>query len=193
MTANSRPALLVNEIRNCIANKIAEDNKPVPSWVIRERLVFKIIDEKLNRWLPSKFNSFNDLYKTCDTETRAKFTKDYGDQSNWSWGKVFKANYPHPLAVAPLVGEKFKIEQVGINGYGTTPNVGSSVSMRLITSPNNWDETHHSIPLGQSGNPDSPFWKDQWNDWNTGKPQIFPFTKNIVEKTASNVLVLSPK
>jgi penicillin amidase len=192
MTANSRPALIVNEIRNCVANKIAEDNFPVPSFVIRERLMYRIIDEKPSRWLPSKFSSFNDLYKTCDTESRAKLTKDYGDQANWTWGKFFKSKYPHPLAIAPLIGDKFKIPEVGINGSGTTPNVGSNVSMRFVTSPQNWDETRHQIPLGQSGNPESSFWKDQWDAWNTGKPLIFPFTQKAVQNTALNVTIMQP-
>ncbi len=194
MRADSRPALIVNEIRNCVATKIAEDNKPLPSWVFRERLMWKVIDEKTAIWLPKQFASYKDLYKTCDTESRTSLTKQYGENdSKWMWGNVFKSNYPHPLAIVPLIGGQFKIEQIGINGSGTTPNVGSSVSMRLIASPANWDLTRHAIPLGQSGNPSSTHWKDQAEKWRNGSPQFLPFTKAAIEKATVETLVLMPK
>jgi penicillin G amidase len=193
MRADSRAALIVNNIRNCVADKIAEDNKPVPSWVLRERLMWKIIDEKPASWLPKAFASYTDLYKTCDTETRVNLTKQFGESDvNWTWGKVFKSNYPHPLAIVPLIGGQFKVEQVPINGSGTTPNVGSNVSMRLIASPANWDLTRHAIPLGQSGNPSSVHWKDQAEKWRNGTPQFLPFTKAAIEKATVETLVLQP-
>ncbi len=194
MRADSRAALIVNGIRNCVADKIAEDNKPVPNWVVRERIMWKIIDEKPAYWLPKNFASYTDLYKTCDTEARANLTKQFGESDvNWTWGKIFKANYPHPLAIAPLIGGQFKVEQIGINGSGTTPNVGSSVSMRLIASPANWDLTRHAIPLGQSGNPQSPHWKNQAEKWRNGTPQFLPFTKSAIEKATVETLMLMPK
>ena len=193
MTTDSKPALIVDEIRNCVANKIAADNYPAPNWVVRERLLHKIIDEKPANWLPKPFANYGELYKSCDFEARQTITKKYGaDESKWMWGNYFKSVYFHPLASIPLIGSQFKIEQIGINGSGVTPNVGSSVSMRLVTSPGNWDETRHSIPLGQSGNPQSPHWKDSWSDWNSGKPQVFPFTKVAVEKAAVETTVMKP-
>lgn len=193
MTADSKAALLVNGIRNCAADKIAADNPPVPSWFIRERLLERIVRENSALWLPKGFANFGEVLKTCDTESRANLAKRFGtDNSKWVWGSVWKANFPHPLAIVPLIGGQFKIDQIGINGSGLTPNVGSSVSMRLITSPGNWDETRHAIPLGQSGNPQSPHWKDSWSDWNSGKPQVFPFTKVAVEKAAVETTVMKP-
>ena len=82
---------------------------------------------------------------------------------------------------------------VAINGSGLTPNVGSNVSMRLIASPGNWDATRHVIPLGESGNPASPHFKDQFELWRTGEPAIFPFTKEAVTKVATSVTVMSPR
>jgi len=96
--------------------------------------------------------------------------------------------------VAPFgIGQQFVIPSVPIAGSGQTPNVGSSVSMRFIASPGNWDATRHVIPLGESGDPKSPFYKDEFPAWLAGTPQIFPFSKPAVEKEATNVVVLSPK
>lgn len=194
MTADSRGAILTNEIRNCAANKIAESHQPVPSFIVRERLLYWIVAEKTSRWLPAGVSDYAALLKNCDAEARANLAKRFGaDETKWIWGNVFQSRFAHPLAVAPLIGGQFAIPPVGINGSGQTPNVGSAVSMRLITTPGNWDETRHTIPLGQSGNPQSPFWKDQFEAWRSGNSAVFPFSGGAVAKAALETTVLSPK
>ncbi|HVF45952.1 MAG TPA: penicillin acylase family protein, partial [Pyrinomonadaceae bacterium] len=195
MTPDARGALLVNEIRSCVATKMADSNKPVPAYVIRERVLHTAISEKSPRWLPAEFANYGDLLRSCDTASRAMLTdpKRYGpDHTTWVWGKAWTARFPHPLAVAPLIGAQFATPSVPISGSGQTPNVGSFVSMRHIASPGNWDATRHVIPLGQSGDPASPHFKDQFEKWRTGEPAIFPFSKPAVEKAAMATLVLTP-
>ena len=195
MTADSKAALLVNEIRSCAANKIGEENK-VPGYVVRERLLYREIKDKTPRWLPGAFASYKDLLKTCDKESRESIAnpKRFGaDEANWRWGNNFVANFQHPLAIVPLIGGQFVARFTNVNGSGQTPNVGSFVSMRHIASPGNWDATRHVIPLGQSGNPTSPHWKDQFEAWRTGTPAVFPFTKAAVAQNAKEVLVLTGK
>ncbi len=196
MVADSRGALLTNEIRNCIASKIADDNKPVPVGLINQRIVEPAIREKLGRWLPAGFKTYGELYKACDASVRTSLaaSKTYGsDPVGWVWGKTFTARFPHPLAAVPLIGAQFATPSVPISGSGLTPNVGSNVSMRLIASPGNWDATRHVIPLGQSGDPKSPYFKDQFEAWRTGNPMILPFTKAAVEKATTEIVVMSPK
>lgn len=196
MTADSRGSILANEIRGCVANKIAEANKPVPAYLIRERILDMAITNNIARWLPTAFASYADLFKTCDGYIRTELAdpKRLGpDETQWTWGRTWSARFPHPLAAAPLIGAQFATPTLPIDGSGQTPNVGSSVSMRHIASPGNWDATRHVIPLGQSGDPKSPFYKDQFEAWRTGTPAVFPFTKAAVEKAASNVVVFQPK
>jgi penicillin amidase len=87
---------------------------------------------------------------------------------------------------------QFATPAVPINGSGQTPNVGSNVSMRHITSPGNWDATRHVIPLGESGDPKSPHYKDQFDAWRTGTTMTFPFSVKAVETYTKEVWVLSP-
>ncbi len=193
MTADSKAAVLVNEIRNCTAEKIAEDNKPLPSALVRERLLFWIVSDNSKRWLPKNYATYGDLLKTCDTEARVNLAKPNRlgtDESKWIWGNVFVANFLHPLSFAPLIGGQFTLKYNNVNGSGQTPNVGSYVSMRHIASPGNWDATRHVIPLGQSGNPNSPHFKDQFEAWRTGTPAIFPFTKTAVEAATMELWIL---
>ena len=196
MTPDSQAALLTNEIRNCMANSIADENKPAPASAIRERVLDKAIRDQSSLWLPKRYSSYRDFMWGCDASVRTALAdpKRFGpDPSNWVWGKVWQARFPHPLAAAPLIGGQFVVPAIPIRGSGQTPNVGSSVSMRLIASPGNWDATRHVIPLGESGDPKSPHFKDQFDLWLNGTPAVFPFSKAGVEKAAVNVTVLLPK
>jgi penicillin amidase len=194
MSADSRAALLINAIRNAIADRIAEDNKPLPSFVARERLLHLILHEKPPRWLPNGFASYTEFFKAADRTARETLQKQFGnDESKWIWGALFKANFPHPLAGAPLIGQQFAAPNIGIDGSGVTPNVGSGVSMRHIATPFNWDNTRQVIPLGQSGIPQNSHYKDQFDSWNKGELPLFPFSKTAVDGAARETIVLSPK
>lgn len=196
MTADSAGAVLANEIRVCVANKIAEGNQPIPTYIIRERVLDMAVAGNLSRWLPTGVAGYADLFKSCDTLVRQQLSdsKRLGaDQSKWLWGRTWQSRFSHPLASVPLIGAQFIVPSIPIDGSGQTPNVGSAVSMRHIASPGNWDATRHVIPLGQSGDPRSPFFRDQFDAWANGTPQIFPFSKSAVESATKSVLVLSPR
>ena len=109
-----------------------------------------------------------------------------------AFGDAVKIRFPHPLAAAPLIGALFAIPALPGSGNGLTPNVGANVSMRHITVPGNWDSTRHGIALGQSGDPKSPYYKDQTNDWLNGNTPVFPFSKEAVKRSARAVVLLTP-
>lgn len=194
--ADSKAAVMAAEMRSCVAQKIADANKPIPFSIISQRIVDRAIREKLPLWLPSGFADYTELFKACESTsiTNLSSPNRYGpDRANWVWGKAFVSRFPHPLAVAPLIGGQFQTPSVPIDGSGFTPNVGSSVSMRHITSPGNWDATRQVIPLGESGDPKSPHFKDQFEAWRTGTLPIFPFSKSAVETAVVSTTTLSPK
>lgn len=194
MTADSQPALLANEIMGCVASRMATLAPGVPSSVVRERVVDMAVRERLARWLPTGTKDYPDLFKGCDADRRADLTKRFGsDPSAWTWGRTWQSRFPHPLAVVPLIGAQFAIPTVPLNGSGQTPNVGSYVSMRHIASPGAWDTTRHGIPLGQSGDPRSPHFKDQFEAWRTGETQVFPFTQTAVSAATVKTMKLVPR
>lgn len=196
MTPDSTAALLANGIRGCLANAIADDYKPAPENLVRERILDWAVRQQSTLWLPKKYAGYKEFITACDTAVRRSLgdPKRFGpDPSKWVWGNVFQSRFLHPLVVAPLIGAQFAIPAIGISGSGQTPNVGSNVSMRLIASPGNWDTTRHVIPLGESGDPQSPFFKDQFQAWLTGAPQVFPFSKAAVVAGTANVTIMTPR
>jgi penicillin G amidase len=193
MQYQSTAAMITNEIRNCLASRIADENKPAPMFIIRERILYRGVDSGFGKWLPSGFKSDEEFYRHCDTRTREALTSRLGaDASKWTWGNSSKAIFPHPLEVAPLVGAQFKVPQVPIDGSGQTPHVASGVSMRFITTPGNWDATSLLVPVGQSGDPRSPHYMDQFSGWAMGYGGEFPFSRDAVAKATQSTLVLKP-
>lgn len=205
MTYDAKEPLIINEMRNVFAERLAEANLVdkdgkrlnIPVGYVRERVIIPVLKDNKIKWLPSGFTSFKDVLLDCEKQARlnlnalaARLKKDPKDLV---WGDYFTANFFHPLAAAPLIGAQFTVRPPGVNGSGQTPNVGASVSMRLITEPGNWDATRHVIPLGESGDPQSAHFKDQFESWRTGKPEIFWFSKEAVEKNAPVVTVMTPK
>jgi penicillin amidase len=202
MTADSRAALQVNEIRNSFRNKIlsaafgAEQMKNI-GWANEGNFIERLLREKPKKWLPKEFLSYADLLKASEIEARANLTKRFGaDETKWVWGEWSKIRFNHPLTVAPLIGAQFAVSPlplIGSASAGATPNVGSSVSMRMIATPGNWDATRHVIPTGESGDPQSPHYKDQLDAWYSGNTPVFPFSKAAVEKATKETVLMSPK
>ncbi len=157
----------------------------------------RVIQERPREWLPKEFSTYAELLDAAHREARESLAKTFGsDETKWTWGARLPVNFPHPLASVPLVGAPFQIApfpQKGGGGLFAAPNVGSSVSMRLIADASDWDKTQHGIALGESGDPRSPHWADQLADWRAATPRAFPFTAAAVARAARETMTLSPK
>jgi penicillin amidase len=166
-------------------------------WSNFDTTLDRILKDQPAAWLPKDFPSYADLMRACYDEAIANLTKTLGaDESKWTWGDMTKARFPHPLGGAPLIGAQFTVPPFPQNGtgglLGATVNVGSSVSMRLIADPSDWDKTQQGIALGESGAPKNPHWSDQLADWRAVTPREFPFTQAAVVNAAKEKLVLEP-
>lgn len=199
--ADSSVAPLVYQMRLAFRTRIltaalGPDLLKAYDWHNAETLLDRLMSEQPKEWLPKEFSSYADLLKACYDDARQALTKNLGaDETKWKWGEMAKVRFSHPLAAAPLIGLQFTIApfpQNGVSGLGPTVNVGSAVSMRLIADASNWDKTQHGIPLGESGLPSSPHWKDQLEDWRGVTPRVFPFSKSAVESATKEILILEP-
>jgi penicillin amidase len=197
----SRAALLVSHMRDAFRKRIITAALGVEranqySYSNADTFVDWLITAKPAGWLPKEFKSYAELLRAADSDARAELTKSYGaDEQQWIWGREAMVRFMHPLAQVPLIGQQFVIApfpQQGSLSSLPTVNRGSSVSMRLIADPSNWDRTQQGIALGVSGIPSSPHWKDQLDDWRNVTPRAFPFTKSAVEAAARQTLTLEP-
>ncbi|HEX5736594.1 MAG TPA: penicillin acylase family protein [Blastocatellia bacterium] len=199
----SRASVLAAEMRGAFRRRIlAAALGPARSqtyaWSNVDTFIDRIITERLREWLPEGFKDYAELLRACYADARQALVKLLGaDESQWRWGHpaYAQAQFPHPLASAPFVGQQFKIApfpQTGSRSSLTTVNVGAAVSMRFIADTSDWDGTQQGIPLGQSGDPSNPHWADQLSDWRGVTPRRFPFTRKAVAEAAKQTLVLVP-
>lgn len=201
MTADSRTALIVTQMRSAFRQRIINAALgPLASgyfWPETDVLMDRIIADQPREWLPKEFSSYTDLVKASYEDARQALTKSLGaDETKWAWGAQAKARFNHPLAQVPFIGAPYVIEafpQNGTGGAGATVNVGASVSMRFIADVTDWDKSQNGIPLGQSGLPNNPHWKDQLDDWRKVTPRPFPFSKAAIESATKETLTLKPQ
>ncbi len=83
----------------------------------------------------------------------------------------------------PLSGDTTTVKQVG-RDFGP--------SQRFTMDWSNIDGSTENIVLGESGNPYSPYFRDQWNDCYGGTTFAFPFTAQAVAAQTSHTLRLLP-
>lgn len=201
---DSRAALLVHEwraafARTVLTSAIGPELTRQYSWDNLHSLLDRIVTEWPARWLPKDTKTWEDVLVITEAEARASIENKLGaDERKWTFGQAVQVRFAHPLVGARLVGTQFKLEPFPQSGYGhgpgigPTPNVGPAVSMRLIADVSNWDNTRHGITVGQSGDPRSPHYQDQLNDWRKVTPGVFPFSKTAVTRAARQSLVLTP-
>jgi penicillin amidase len=198
LTADSKAALMANEIRFVFRQKIFAANFGALGsgyrGLMESALLDRLITEKPKSWLPKEYADYAALLKAAETEAQSSLANRLNtDSAKWNLGEANKIRFPHPLAIAPLIGSQFAIDALPQNGGRDVPNVGAGVSMRLIATPGNWDLTRQVITTGESGNPASPHWKNQLDAWYKGNTPIFPFTESAVKAAAKEKLILSPQ
>jgi penicillin amidase len=199
---DARAPRLANEMAGAFRTKVlagalGADLAKEYRWPASAIFFDRIIQERPKEWLPKEFASYAELLDAAHREARESLSKSLGaDETKWTWGARLPVSFPHPLAGVPLIGKTFQIEpfpQRGGGGLFAAPNVGASVSMRLIADASDWDKTRQGIALGVSGDPRSPHWQDQLEDWRAANPRVFPFNAAAVARSARPALTLVPK
>jgi penicillin amidase len=201
MAADSRIALLVNETRSVFRRRfldflLGERAKNYTFWSNDASFVDRVIAERRVEWLPSSVTSYVEWLQRSHADARQNLTKRYGaDESKWTWGAANPGVFFHPLAQIPIVGKQFAVDPYPQSGSGfllASPNVGIFVSMRHVSEPGNWDASRFGLGLGQSGNPASPYWKDQLNSFRQAAPPAFAFTPAAVTQATRSFTQLVP-
>ena len=137
-------------------------------------------------------------------EAVAELTKRFGpDLSAWKYGqeKFHHALIRHPLSSAVNEATRAKL-QVGplprggdgttVSATGNADNQGSGGSLKIIADTEDWDNSVGLNTPGQSGDPDSPHYRDLFRLWAQG--QYFPvaYSRKKVDSVTESVTRLAP-
>jgi penicillin amidase len=126
------------------------------------------------------------------------------DSDRWSWGRLHKAGFRHPLSAAsdPAQRASLDVEPVPRGGSGNTVNstwydVSNfaqqyGASFRMVLDVGQWDDSLAINTPGQSGDPSSPHYRDLFERWAADETFPLLYSRARVEAAAEQRIVLRP-
>ncbi len=127
------------------------------------------------------------------------------DVNSWTWNRVHKVEYKHPLGSVALFRPFFNVGIFEIAGTNEVINntmfdytdsaeyvVKAGPSTRRIVDFSDVENSWSILPTGQSGNPMSQHYNDQAEMYATGKFRKMKLNKEEIVKTSTK-LVFKPK
>lgn len=112
------------------------------------------------------------------------------DPAAWRWGTLHRVRLSHPLAGIPAIAAAFPaIESEGSGGDSYTVmarglrgwQVGSGASYLQVIDVGAWDNSLMLNLPGQSNDPRSPHYRDQYSPWAEGRMQPMLFSRAAVD------------
>jgi len=139
---------------------------------------------------------------TAMTDTRALLGPD---MSRWSWGALHRAHFI-PAVAALAQGDTAALMSVGplpVRGSGATPAAASyrddnfqavaGASFRMVIDVGAWDNSVAVNTPGQSGDPQSPHYRDLFPLWANGDYFPLLYTREAVQQNARTIITMSPR
>lgn len=179
---------VVTEMRKAFRNHILNaaigpELAELYEWRSEGAFIDRMIAERPREWLPHEFVSYDALLLTCYREAVDALTNQLGtDREQWTWGRLAKLHFPHPLERLGPLGKRFATRTLPQNTDGSMPtvNAGARVSLRFIADLSDWDATRLCLPLGESGDPASENREDQLDEWYNVTPSTVPFSDTAI-------------
>ena len=199
LTTGSVAASLVTETRAALwpmilepkLCKVAADYHWGESAFAEEEIVMHAKPE----WLPKEYKNWDALL-TAAVRKGMRNGNAPGNLDHWTYGSWHVVDVEHPLAaLLPFLSRVAGTGPQPQSGDGATvKQVGRTLgpSQRFTMDWSNIDASTENIVMGESGNPFTPYFRDQWNDWYNGTTFALPFTPAAVAAQTHRTLRLLP-
>jgi penicillin amidase len=175
--------------------KLGKPLAGVYTWAEKNFAQEEIVMHASPEWLPAKYKNWDNFLAAAVRKAMRKGPL-FGDVSKWAYGNWHVVDLEHPLASIlpdlahfagtgplPLSGDNTTVKQVG-RAFGP--------SQRFTMDWSNVDGSTEDIVLGESGNPMSPYFRDQWKDYYNGTTFALPFTHTALNAQTMHTLRLLP-
>jgi penicillin amidase len=129
----------------------------------------------------------------------------HGNQPRrWAWGRVRPLTLRHLLDRRPPLDRIYNLGPIPWGGDANTlsqasampldpeGNPGFVASVRMVVEIGAWEETRFILPGGQSGNPFSRHYADQYPLWRRGEGVPIPWSEEAVRQASRQTLELRP-
>jgi penicillin G amidase len=151
--------------------------------------LWRLVTERPAYLLDPRFASWDAQLLAVADEVRERLQK-IGPLAGRTWGEGNTLIVQHPLGALPLLGRWLNIQQKPLPGDLDMPRVIGrffSSSERMVVSPGHEETGIFHMPIGESGHPLSPHYRDGHKAWQDGLPTPF------LPGAAVDVLKLVPK
>ncbi|MFP5237094.1 MAG: penicillin acylase family protein [Acidobacteriota bacterium] len=146
-------------------------------------------------WLPPGYKDW-DAVLTEAVRRGMESQHAPADVSRWTYGSWHRVDIEHPLAsMLPLIARFAGTGPQPMSGDTTTVKQVSltvAPSQRFTMDWSNVDGSTENIVMGESSDPYSRYYRDQWNDWYYGTTFAMPFTPAAVSAATRHTLRLIP-
>jgi penicillin amidase len=190
----TRKALLQRILRPKLGGDLS-----VYHWGMSTIFLENVLANNWTRWLPPGDSSFADTLMESLEEGVKQIPSLVGSRSHdsWKWGNTILLTFYHPLGQGlPLLGRLLDVGAFPQAGTATTVKATTArhgPSMRMVVDLSNLDHSVQNITLGESGQVFSPYYKDQFEAWHTGRSFPMSFSDAAVEQATVHKLVLGPE
>jgi penicillin G amidase len=156
-----------------------------------------VLRERPAGWLPSGFANYDELLTASADDAVAALQKQTGQatESGWNWGRLHPLDMVHPLGRAGLLHGLLSIgpyEQGGTIDTVRAMGVGHGPAMRFVADLSNFDQSLMEIPMGESGQYASPYYRDQFAEWFAGRGIPAAFSNAAEDGARAHRLTLLP-
>jgi penicillin amidase len=179
-----------------VSNQQIADLLELYTWEEKTTALEQILQHTPARWLPRSFANWNDFLSTA-VQQALHHAGAPGNLTTFTYGSIHTIDIQHPIfgshgPISHLLGVPTGSGSFPYAGDGTTVKQagrGFGPSERFTADLSNPDNTHANITTGESGNPASPWFLDQFQPWLQGTT----FTLPLNHPAATHTLTLTPQ
>ena len=157
----------------------------------------KILTDRPAKWLPPAYKSYDELLAAAADRGVARLAElsKKTRAEDWAWKRFDSLDLAHPLGRTGLLKDFLSIMDKPQSGTAYSPRAATNhhgPAMRFVASPGNWDESIMLIAGGQSGQPGSGHYTDQFPYWYEGRAISEGFTDAAEASARKHTLTLKP-
>jgi penicillin G amidase len=157
----------------------------------------RVLTKRPARWLPADYKNYDELLSAAADQAVKRLeekTKD-ADPDDWAWKRFNYLDMLHPIGREGILKKLLSITDQPQSGTEWSPRAASrhhGPSERFVANLANWDDSIILITGGESGQPGSEHYRDQFPFWFEGKPIYGPFSDAAEAKMRRHTLTLKP-
>lgn len=198
--ANSPEISFLFTVRNCALKLILEpalgEDAAFYQWRSTTFLQ-RTLTDRPSKWLPANYKNYDELLMAAADDAVKKLAETSKSErvDDWAWKRFNALDMFHPLGHNGLLKTFLSITDKPQSGTIYSVRAASKThgpAMRFVANPANWDESILLVPSGESGQPGSSHYSDQFSYWYEGKPILAPFSDAAEAKAKRHTLTLKP-